>query len=75
MKPEKPNRIWKRLAIALSVSADVLIFDNDERSPQSDRLRLQFEALAQFSSEDQQVVLSLIDAFIKKHRMEEVLEN
>jgi len=65
----------KRLAIALSVSADILIFDDDERSPQNDRLRLQFEAITRFNDEDQRVVLSLIDAFIKKHRMEEVLEH
>ncbi len=65
----------KRLAIALSVSADILIFDDDERSPQNDRLRLQFEAISRFNDDDQKVALSLIDTFIKKHQMEEVLEH
>jgi len=35
--------VLRKLAIALSVSADTLVFDKDERGPDDD-LRLQFEA-------------------------------
>lgn len=36
--------VLRRLAVALRVSTDVLVFDKDERGP-DDELRLQFEAL------------------------------
>ncbi|MCJ8336675.1 MAG: helix-turn-helix domain-containing protein, partial [Epibacterium sp.] len=63
----------KRLALALNVSADELIFEPNERLPQDDQLRMQFEAIAKLNSEDQHIVTELIDAFIKKHRMKEVM--
>ena len=64
--------VIRRLAVALSVSADALVFEQDERGP-GDDLRLQFEAVQAMSDEDRRVIASLIDAYIKKHRMEEVL--
>jgi hypothetical protein len=39
--------VIRRLAVALQVSADVLIFGADERGPDGD-LRLQFEAISNF---------------------------
>jgi len=36
--------VIRKIAVALSVSADELIFDENERGPQDD-LRLQFEAV------------------------------
>jgi transcriptional regulator with XRE-family HTH domain len=60
--------ILKRLAIALSVSADMLLFDETERGPDDD-LRLQFEALAAISTEEKQVVKSMLEAIILKHRV------
>ena len=41
--------VVRRLAIALSVSADMLVFDPQERGPQDDDLKLIFEAVEQFS--------------------------
>lgn len=64
--------VIRRLAVALSVSADALVFEDDERGPSED-LRLQFEAIQAMNDEDKKVIASLIDAYIKKHRMEEVL--
>jgi transcriptional regulator with XRE-family HTH domain len=40
--------VIRRLAVALQVSADVLIFGADERGPDGD-LRLQFEAISKFA--------------------------
>jgi transcriptional regulator with XRE-family HTH domain len=58
--------VIRRLAIALSVSADMLIFDKDERGP-DEELRLQFEALCQFSPEEKRVAKTLLESLILKH--------
>jgi transcriptional regulator with XRE-family HTH domain len=64
--------VIRKLAVALSVSADLLVFDKDERGP-GDDLRLQFEAIQSMNEEDKRVISSLIDAYIKKHQIESVL--
>lgn len=46
--------VIRKLAIALSVSADVLIFDEGEREPE-DSLKFQFETIGQFDEEDKRV--------------------
>lgn len=56
----------RKLAIALSVSADVLIFGTNERN-REDELRLQFEALSQFSPEDKRIAKAAIESLILKH--------
>ena len=58
--------VIRRLAIALSVSADTLIFHEDERGP-DDELRLQFEAMRAFSPEEKQVAKTLLESLILKH--------
>jgi transcriptional regulator with XRE-family HTH domain len=58
--------VIRKLAIALSVSADVLIFDKDERGPDDD-LRLQFEALSQFTPEEKAVARVVLDSLILQH--------
>lgn len=64
--------VIKKLALALSVSTDALLFDEDERGP-GDDLRLQFEAIKAMDDEDKKIIASLIDAYIKKHQIESVL--
>lgn len=64
--------VIRRLAVALSVSSDTLVFEEDERGP-GDELRLQFEAIQAMDDEDKKIIASLIDAYIKKHQMERVL--
>lgn len=44
----------RKLAIALSVSADVLIFDEGEREPE-DSLKFQFETIGRFDEKDKRV--------------------
>lgn len=58
--------VLRRLAIALGVSGDALLFDKSERGP-GDDLRLHFEAVARMSPEEQQVVRSLLEGMILKH--------
>jgi len=50
----------------LTVSADMLIFEQDERGP-SDDLRLQFEAISQFSPAEKEVIRELLEGMILKH--------
>lgn len=58
--------VIRRLAIALTVSADELIF-GDERGPDED-LRLQFEAISQFDEEDKELARGLLEGLILKHQ-------
>jgi len=65
--------VLKRLAIALSVSADALLFDDAERGP-NDELRLQFEALAAMPAAERQVAKTVLDAMIVRNQVAGTLE-
>jgi transcriptional regulator with XRE-family HTH domain len=56
----------RKLAIALSVSADTLVFDEGERGPDDD-LRLQFEATARLSDEEKQTVRRVLEGLLIAH--------
>jgi transcriptional regulator with XRE-family HTH domain len=56
----------RRLAIALGVTADELVFEDCERGPDED-LRLQFEAVSRFNAEEKRTVRELLDSLILKH--------
>lgn len=58
--------VIRKLATALQVSADMLLFGKDERGP-ADDLRLQSEAVSHFDEEDKRVVRSLLEGMILKH--------
>ncbi len=58
--------VLRKLARALGVSADVLLFDTDERGPDDD-LRLQFEAMARLDPDERRVVKALIESVIVTH--------
>jgi transcriptional regulator with XRE-family HTH domain len=58
--------VIRKLATALSVSSDQLLFGKDERGPDDD-LRLQFEAISRFDEEEKHVVRSLLEGMILKH--------
>lgn len=60
--------VIRRLAIALGVSADMLVFDTKERDP-ADTLRYQFEAVSKLSEQEQTVVRELLDAVIVKNQV------
>jgi transcriptional regulator with XRE-family HTH domain len=64
--------VIRQIALALSVSADALIFDQEERGP-DEELRLKFEAVRAMTDEDKRIIASLLDAYIKKHQIEHVL--
>lgn len=56
-----------RLARALHVSLDMLVFDETERGP-SDDLALQFEAVSHMPDDERSVIKALLDGMILKHQ-------
>ena len=56
----------KRLALALGVTTDELVFEDDERGP-GDELRLQFEAIARFAPDEKKTAKEVLDGLILKH--------
>jgi transcriptional regulator with XRE-family HTH domain len=57
--------VIRNLAIELKVSADELMFDDDERQP-SDDLKLQFETVSRFSEEEKKIVKALLECLNKE---------
>lgn len=58
--------VLRQLAIALSISADALVFDEDERGP-SDDLRLIFEAASQLDDDGKQLVKAVVEGVLLRH--------
>jgi transcriptional regulator with XRE-family HTH domain len=59
--------VLRRLAVALGVSADVLLFDKDERGP-DEALKLKFEALREFNPDERRIVEGVLDSLIVQHQ-------
>jgi transcriptional regulator with XRE-family HTH domain len=64
---EPTLEILVRLARALHVSLDALVFDEAERGP-SDDLILQFEAVSSMPDEDRAFVKAVLDSLILKYQ-------
>ena len=58
--------VLRKRAIALSVSADTLVFDQNERGPDDD-LRLQFEATQRLTDEEKQTVKRVLEGLLLAH--------
>lgn len=58
--------VIRKIAIALHVSADTLIFDEKERGPDDD-LRLHFEAVSKLSGEEKETIKELLEGILLKH--------
>ncbi len=65
--------VLRKLAIALTVSADMLLFEKDERGP-DEELRLQFEAVTRMPAKDKQAIQTLLEGMIVKNRAKNMLE-
>lgn len=55
-----------KLAKALHVSLDDLVFDEQERGP-SDKMKLLFEAVERLSDEEQSIIRELLEGMIVKY--------
>lgn len=58
--------VIRKLAIALATSADLLVFDKDERQPREE-LKRQFEALNGFDEEEIKIAKAVLESLILKH--------
>lgn len=56
----------RKLARALSVSADMLLFAQNERGPDDD-LKLQFEAASRLDPEEKNVIRSVIESIVLRN--------
>lgn len=59
--------VLRRLAVTLRVSADLLLFDKEERGPDDD-LKLQFEAVSQLGPGEKDVVRSVLEGLLLKNQ-------
>ena len=59
--------VLRKLAIALGVPTDLLLFEKDERGP-DDELRLLFEAVCRFDREGKRVAKTVLDSLILKQK-------
>lgn len=64
--------VIKRLAIALSITSDELIFEDHERNPEKS-LMLLFEGVSQLDAEGKHVVKEMIEGILLKHRAKQLL--
>ena len=62
--------VLRELAVALRVSADALLFEENERGP-TDDMRLQFEALARLDDKERDVVREILEGMLIKHDAEQ----
>ena len=58
--------VFRRIALALNVSADMLLFEANERGP-DDRLKLQFEALSHLDEKEREAVETMIAGVLHRH--------
>ena len=66
--------VIKRLALALSVTSDELIFDENERQP-DDSFILLLEGLNKLDAEEKHVVRELIEGMLVKHQTKQMVKN
>lgn len=63
-----------RLAKALHVTTDELLFDESERGP-SDDLALQFEAVSHMPEKERSIIKALLDGMIVKYQTQQIVGN
>lgn len=63
-----------RLAKALHLSLDTLVFEDNERGP-SDDLLLQFEAVSQMPEDERRIIKALLEGMIMKYQTRKMVSN
>lgn len=62
----------KKIALAMSVTIDSLVFEHTERGP-TDEFKLQFEAVCQLPDEDKRAVKALLEGMLIKHQTKQMV--
>lgn len=65
--------VLRKLAIALNVPGDALLFDEEERKPPVDFL-LQFDALLELNEEEKKVVRAVLDGLVLRHQAKKFMD-
>lgn len=60
--------VLRALAVALSVSTDALVFNEDERGPDDPSIRLHLEALNQLDDDERATIINLIESVLLRHQ-------
>lgn len=63
-----------RLAKALHVTTDELLFDESERGPSAD-LALQFEAVSHMPEQERSIIKALLEGMIVKYQTQQIVGN
>ena len=58
--------VFRRIALALNVSVDMLLFEPNERGP-DERLKLQFEAVSKLDEKEREAVETMIAGVLPMH--------
>ncbi len=58
--------VFRRIALALNVSADMLLFEVNERGP-DERLRLQFEAVSKLDGKEREAIETVVASVLHMH--------
>jgi len=66
--------VIKKIAIALSVTTDELIFEVDERKP-DDNLALLLEGVSQLDQDEKHVISEMIKGMLVKHQTKQMVSN
>ncbi len=66
--------VIRRLAIALSVSSDELVFEEDERQP-DDNLVLLLEGVNRLDPDEKHVIREMIEGMIVKHQTKQMVSS
>jgi transcriptional regulator with XRE-family HTH domain len=65
--------VIKRLAIALSVTTDQLIFEEDERQP-DESLALLMEGVARLDPDEKHILRELVEGILLKHEAKRLVQ-
>ena len=65
--------VIKRLAVALSVTTDTLIFEEDERRPDQS-LDLLLEGISKLDPEEKHMIKEMIEGVILKHQAKQLIK-
>ena len=62
----------KKMALALSVTADQLIFEEDERQP-DDSLLLLLEGISKLDADEKHVIKEMVEGILLKHQAKQLI--